>query len=101
MCCFAAFSAPNITKSDNNSLIAYAQRWLPKPGVTWSDKNGTNLKSTTEFYSIELGIVQVTSTLQVQVTDGHYTCVIQNALVTAVSDATVKGIVLFCFSSCL
>ncbi|XP_026768793.2 V-set domain-containing T-cell activation inhibitor 1 [Pangasianodon hypophthalmus] len=84
-----AFSAPNITRS-NNSLKAYAQRWLPKPDVTWFDQNGTQLKSSTEFYSIPMGIVQVMSDLQVQVTEGTYTCIIQNALVTAVSEATVR-----------
>lgn len=91
---FAAYSAPNITKS-NRSLIAYAQSWLPKPDVTWSDQNGTRLNSSTQFYDVQLGIVQVTSSIQVQVTQGTFTCVIQNALVTATTEATVKGIDFF------
>ncbi|XP_053483542.1 V-set domain-containing T-cell activation inhibitor 1 [Ictalurus furcatus] len=85
-----AFSAPNITRS-NDSLIASAQRWLPKPEVTWTDQNGKQLNSSTQFYNVTLGIVQVTSNLQVQVTEETYTCVFQNALVTAVSRATVTG----------
>ncbi|KAF7709352.1 V-set domain-containing T-cell activation inhibitor 1 isoform X1 [Silurus meridionalis] len=86
-----AFSAPNITRSENNSLAANAPRWLPKPDVTWLDLNGSQLNSSTQFSTLTMGIVQVTSNLQVQVTDGIYTCIIQNALVTALSTATVTG----------
>lgn len=87
----SAFSAPNITRSDD-SLIAYAPRWLPKPDVIWSEQNGSLLSSSTQFYNTTLGIVQVMSSLQVQVTNGTYTCVIQSTLVKAVSKATVEGI---------
>lgn len=76
---------------ENNSLIANAQRWLPKPGVTWSDQDGMPLNSSTQYYTQDTGIVQVKSSVQVRVTEGTYTCVIQNDLVTAVSEATVKG----------
>ncbi|TSV41643.1 V-set domain-containing T-cell activation inhibitor 1 [Bagarius yarrelli] len=85
-----AFSAPNITSS-NNSLIAYAQRWLPKPDVTWVDQKGMQLNSDTQFNDKSMGIVQVTSFLQVRVTEGIYTCIIQNDLVSSVSEATVRG----------
>lgn len=91
---FAAFSAPNITSS-NNSLTADAQRWLPKPDVTWFDPNRMQLKSDTKFYNKSMGIVQVKSNLQVPVTEGTYTCIIQNDLVSSVSEATVRGIDLF------
>ncbi|XP_058247356.1 V-set domain-containing T-cell activation inhibitor 1 isoform X2 [Hemibagrus wyckioides] len=83
------FSAPNITSS-NSMLTANAPRWLPKPDVTWLNQNGMQLNSSTEFYNISMGIVQVMSNLHVQVTEGTYTCIIQNALVTAVSEATVR-----------
>ncbi|XP_027020638.2 V-set domain-containing T-cell activation inhibitor 1 isoform X1 [Tachysurus fulvidraco] len=85
-----AFSAPNITSS-KGILEAYAPRWLPKPDVTWFDLNGKQINSSTQFNNISMGIVQVISNVQVQVTDMTYTCIIQNALVTAVSQATVRG----------
>lgn len=85
-----AFSAPNITSS-NNSLTADAQRWLPKPDVNWFDQNGKQLNSDTKFYNKSMGIVQVMSDLQIQVTEGTYTCIIQNDLVSSVSEATVRG----------
>ncbi|KAK2850219.1 hypothetical protein Q7C36_009002 [Tachysurus vachellii] len=85
-----AFSAPNITIS-KGILEAYAPRWLPKPDVTWFDQNGKQIKSSTQFNNISMGIVQVMSNIQVQVTDMTYTCIIQNALVKAVSQATVRG----------
>lgn len=81
---FAAFSAPNITRSDN-SLIAYAQKWLPKPGVIWSDQKGKLLNSSTQFYNMTV------MSILLQVNDETYTCAIQNTLVTAVSEATVMG----------
>ncbi|XP_053353258.1 V-set domain-containing T-cell activation inhibitor 1 [Clarias gariepinus] len=85
-----AFSAPNISRL-NNRLIAKAQRWLPQPDVTWTDQNGTLLNSSNHFNKTEMGIVQVIGSLLVQVTDGKYICVIQNALVTSVTEASVTG----------
>ncbi|XP_062862326.1 V-set domain-containing T-cell activation inhibitor 1 [Trichomycterus rosablanca] len=85
-----AFSAPTITKS-NNSLTAVAMRWLPKPEVTWSYQNGTRLNSSTQFNTSSSGIVEVLSILQHALNEETYTCVIQNFLVTAVTEASVSG----------
>ncbi|KAF5902023.1 V-set domain-containing T-cell activation inhibitor 1, partial [Clarias magur] len=84
-----AFSAPNISMSNNDRLIAVAQRWLPQPDVTWTDENGMLLNSSNYFNKTDMGIVQVISSLLDQVTKGKYTCVIQNDLVTSVTEATV------------
>ncbi|XP_030643451.1 V-set domain-containing T-cell activation inhibitor 1 [Chanos chanos] len=85
----AAFSAPTFTIS-NTSLTAEAQRWLPKPDVSWSDYAGNPLNASTHFYNNSAGILRIVSTLQDPVRmDDTYTCVIQNILVKAVSQATL------------
>ncbi|XP_026882399.2 V-set domain-containing T-cell activation inhibitor 1 [Electrophorus electricus] len=86
-----AFSAPAITTA-NKSLRAEAPRWLPRPSVTWLDPDGERLAGVTQFNNSSDGTVQVVSSLQHPVAPNEtYTCIIQNHLVQAVSEATVTG----------
>lgn len=86
----SAFSAPNFTLS-SGSLVATADRWLPKPNVTWADVEGNVLQGNTSFTQNPEGIFSVVGTLQSVNTSSTYTCTINTNLVTAVSQATVTG----------
>ncbi|TRY93757.1 hypothetical protein DNTS_023452 [Danionella cerebrum] len=87
----AAYSAPTFTAA-NGSLCAKAKRWFPQPEVLWFNENGQILNSSTSFINKNAGIVQVTSVLQEQLQQNFsYTCKIQNALVTGISEATVTA----------
>jgi len=55
-------------------------------------QSGLLLNSSTNFININAGIMRVTSVLETQVkVDDIYTCLIENALVKAISEATVTG----------
>ncbi|MBN3311580.1 TTF2 factor, partial [Atractosteus spatula] len=83
----AAYSSPKFTTS-NQTLKAVAQRWYPRPSVTWTNSEGADLKASTSFVSNPAGIVEVTSALtNVSVSD-VLTCTIGNSLVKSVSQAT-------------
>ncbi|XP_077071286.1 V-set domain-containing T-cell activation inhibitor 1 isoform X2 [Siphateles boraxobius] len=85
----AAFTAPTFTRA-NGSLFAEAHRWFPKPEVSWMSHSGQLLNSSTNFTNNNAGIMRVTSVLENQVkVDDIYTCLIENALVKAISEATV------------
>ncbi|KAM3607055.1 uncharacterized protein V6R79_001266 [Siganus canaliculatus] len=86
----AAFSAPTFALS-NRILTAEANRWLPKPNVTWSDLDGNVLQGNTNFTASSGGIFSVVSTLQPVNASGTYICRIENDLVTASSKATITG----------
>ncbi|XP_041699350.1 V-set domain-containing T-cell activation inhibitor 1-like [Coregonus clupeaformis] len=87
----AAFSDPKF-KRVNSTLTAEAERWFPKPNVTWLDVNDNVLsKSETSFFNNSAGITRFISSLQPIELYDSYTCIIQNPLVKAVSQATVKG----------
>lgn len=75
------------------TLKAVAQRWYPKPTVSWTDFNGANLTGETEFSNNSAGIFKVTSVLKTVKVDDSYDCIIENALVKSVSNALVTGIV--------
>ncbi|XP_042337676.1 V-set domain-containing T-cell activation inhibitor 1-like [Plectropomus leopardus] len=84
----AAFSAPTFKFSDG-VLTAQANRWLPKPNVTWTNYDGDFLVGSSSFTQNSAGIFSVVSTLpSVNISD-TYTCRIGNKLVTSVSRATV------------
>ncbi|CAB1347304.1 unnamed protein product [Coregonus sp. 'balchen'] len=86
----AAFSAPKL-KSVNTTLTAEAERWFPKPNVIWLDVNDNVLnESETSFFNNSAGITRFISSLQQITLYDSYTCIIQNHLVKAVSQATVK-----------
>lgn len=86
----AAFSAPTFTLS-NGVLAAKAGRWLPKPDVTWSTRDGDVLQDSTNFTQSSAGTFSVVSSLQPVNVSGSYTCKIENQLVAATSKATVSG----------
>ncbi|XP_071763723.2 V-set domain-containing T-cell activation inhibitor 1 [Centroberyx gerrardi] len=86
----AAFSAPKFTNT-KDILIAEAERWLPKPSVTWLDYDGKVLNASTTFNQNSAGIFSIVSTLQPVTRLDTYTCHIQNTMVLAISEATVTG----------
>ncbi|XP_033863997.1 V-set domain-containing T-cell activation inhibitor 1 isoform X1 [Acipenser ruthenus] len=88
----AAYSAPKFTIEATGqaaTLKAVAQRWYPKPTVSWTDFNGANLTGETEFSNNSAGIFKVTSVLKTVKVDDSYDCIIENALVKSVSNALV------------
>ncbi|XP_051999052.1 V-set domain-containing T-cell activation inhibitor 1-like [Xyrauchen texanus] len=88
----AAFSAPTFTQQKEGSLTAEAQRWFPRPNVSWLGQSGVLLNSSTQFSNNSAGITKVVSVYEGPVkADTTYTCVIQNNLVKAVSEATITG----------
>ncbi|KAK7153949.1 hypothetical protein R3I94_007342 [Phoxinus phoxinus] len=88
----AAFTAPTFTRWANGSLFAEAQRWFPKPDVSWMSQGGQLLNSSTSFTNNNAGIMRVTSVLENQVqVDDIYTCLIENDLVKAISEASVTA----------
>uniref|UniRef100_UPI003AB0CD5C V-set domain-containing T-cell activation inhibitor 1 n=1 Tax=Centroberyx gerrardi TaxID=166262 RepID=UPI003AB0CD5C len=86
----AAFSAPKFTNT-KDILIAEAERWLPKPSVTWLDYDGKVLNASTTFNQNSAGIFSIVSTLQPVTRLDTYTCHIQNTMVLAISEATITG----------
>ncbi|XP_036401459.1 V-set domain-containing T-cell activation inhibitor 1 [Megalops cyprinoides] len=87
----AAYSSPSFTRKEN-LLTAEAQRWYPKPDVTWKDHNGDTLNGSASFFNNSAGILRVVTTLEEPVrVDDTYTCLIQNHLVVSVSQATIKA----------
>ncbi|XP_073702101.1 V-set domain-containing T-cell activation inhibitor 1 [Garra rufa] len=87
-----AFSAPTFTLQSNGSLFAQAHKWFPQPEVRWLSQSGQLLNSSTQFTNNTAGIIQVTSVLEDPVKDQDtYTCLIQNSLVKAISEATVTA----------
>ncbi|XP_028847404.1 V-set domain-containing T-cell activation inhibitor 1 [Denticeps clupeoides] len=87
----AAYSSPTFSRS-MTTLTAEAPRWFPKPNVTWTVYQGDVLNASTEFFNNSAGIFTVVSTLKLPAhTNETYTCVIENTLVVAVSQATLTG----------
>uniref|UniRef100_W5MZ47 V-set domain containing T cell activation inhibitor 1 n=2 Tax=Lepisosteus oculatus TaxID=7918 RepID=W5MZ47_LEPOC len=84
----AAYSSPTFT-TPNKTLKAVAQRWYPRPSVTWTNSEGTDLNASTSFISNPAGIVEVTSALTNFNVSDVLTCTIGNSLVKSVSQATV------------
>uniref|UniRef100_A0A8C1KXJ0 V-set domain containing T cell activation inhibitor 1 n=1 Tax=Cyprinus carpio TaxID=7962 RepID=A0A8C1KXJ0_CYPCA len=88
----AAFSAPTFTQQKDGSLFAQADKWFPQPEVSWLSQSGQLLNSSTQFINNTAGIVRVASVLKDPVKeDDTYTCLIQNSLVKAISEATITG----------
>ncbi|XP_062313649.1 V-set domain-containing T-cell activation inhibitor 1 [Osmerus eperlanus] len=90
----AAFSAPTFLIEGVDILTAKAQKWSPKPNVTWMEFNGKILNGNTSFSNNSAGIYNLVSSLQ-PVTNSTYSCLIQNSLVKAFSEATIKGTEIF------
>ncbi|KAK2905156.1 hypothetical protein Q8A67_006955 [Cirrhinus molitorella] len=89
----AAFSAPTFTRQSNGTLFAQAHKWFPQPEVRWLNQTGQLLNSSTKFTNNPAGTLQVASVLKVPVKDeDNYTCIIQNSLVTAISEANVTAL---------
>ncbi|KAJ8346856.1 hypothetical protein SKAU_G00282570 [Synaphobranchus kaupii] len=85
----AAYSSPRFTLLEK-SLSAEAQRWYPKPNVTWTDHVGHALNASSHFFNNSAGIFRIVTTLLDPVrNDDTYTCVVCNNLVSSVSQATV------------
>ncbi|XP_018966316.1 V-set domain-containing T-cell activation inhibitor 1 [Cyprinus carpio] len=88
----AAFSAPTFTQQKDGSLFAQADKWFPQPEVSWLSQSGQLLNSSTQFINNTSGIVRVASVLKDPVKeDDTYTCLIQNSLVKAISEATITA----------
>ncbi|XP_035532897.1 V-set domain-containing T-cell activation inhibitor 1 [Morone saxatilis] len=83
-----AFSDPTFSIS-NGFVVAEASRWYPEPNVTWFDRFGNDLQGNTSLTQSSMGIYSLVSTLMI--TDGTYTCSIENSLVIIVSKATITG----------
>uniref|UniRef100_A0A8C1TQ69 V-set domain containing T cell activation inhibitor 1 n=1 Tax=Cyprinus carpio TaxID=7962 RepID=A0A8C1TQ69_CYPCA len=88
----AAFSAPTFTQRSDGSLFAQANKWFPQPEVSWLSQSGQLLNSSTQFIKNTAGIMRVASVLEDTVKENDtYTCLIQNSLVKAISEATVSA----------
>ncbi|ROL50464.1 V-set domain-containing T-cell activation inhibitor 1 [Anabarilius grahami] len=86
----AAFTAPTFTQRAGGSLFAEAHKWFPKPEVSWLSPSGQLLNSSTNFIDNSAGITGVASVLEDPVKENDtYTCIIQNSLVKAISEASV------------
>ncbi|XP_052421090.1 V-set domain-containing T-cell activation inhibitor 1-like [Carassius gibelio] len=88
----AVFSVPTFTQRKDGSLFAQAHKWFPQPEVSWLSQSGQLLNSSTQFLNNTAGIVRVASVLKDPVKeDDTYTCLIQNSLVKAISEATITA----------
>ncbi|XP_008326367.1 V-set domain containing T-cell activation inhibitor 1 [Cynoglossus semilaevis] len=83
----AAYTAPTFTHV-NNTLIAQANRWSPKPNVTWFTIDQDVLQGSTYFSEASNNIYSVVSTLQTINNSGNYLCKIENDLVLSTSIIT-------------
>ncbi|KAJ8407424.1 hypothetical protein AAFF_G00279980 [Aldrovandia affinis] len=84
----AAYSSPRFSRSEN-TLRGEAQRWYPKPNVTWTDHDGHTLNGSTQFLNNSAGIFRLVTRLDPVQMDDTYICLIRNHLVTSISQATV------------
>lgn len=87
---FSAYTAPTFTHV-NNTLIAQANRWSPKPNVTWFTIDQDVLQGSTYFSEASNNIYSVVSTLQTNNNSGNYLCKIENDLVLSTSIITSAG----------
>uniref|UniRef100_A0A3B4BEI1 Ig-like domain-containing protein n=1 Tax=Periophthalmus magnuspinnatus TaxID=409849 RepID=A0A3B4BEI1_9GOBI len=83
-----AFSAPSFTLS-NSTLTAVAERWFPKPSVTWTNLNGTVLHGNTSLNSNSAGVYTVDTVLSPINMSNTYILRIENDLKISVSQATL------------
>ena len=91
-----AFSVPTF-KFSSGALVAEARSWFPQPNITWSDYAGQVLQGSTNFTQNSAGIFTVVSRLQSVNMSDTYTYRIENNLVTALSRATLTGIMVLLF----
>ncbi|XP_075995069.1 V-set domain-containing T-cell activation inhibitor 1 [Genypterus blacodes] len=85
----AAYVAPQFTFRAN-TLTAEADRWFPKPNVTWQDLEGAELSGQTNV-STSGAIFAVVSSVTPAAIQQIFTCTIANDLVISVSTATIKA----------
>ncbi|XP_067266142.1 V-set domain-containing T-cell activation inhibitor 1 [Chanodichthys erythropterus] len=86
----AAFTAPTFTQRAGGSLFAEAYKWFPKPEVSWLSPIGQLLNSSTKFIDNSAGIMRVATVLEDPVKENDtYTCIIQNSVAKAISEATL------------
>lgn len=72
-------------------MTARADRWFPRPNVTWTDNNRRVLQASISMEESSAGIFSVVSSLpQVNYSD-TYTLQINNSLVASTSKAEITG----------
>uniref|UniRef100_H3C8I1 Ig-like domain-containing protein n=1 Tax=Tetraodon nigroviridis TaxID=99883 RepID=H3C8I1_TETNG len=87
----AAYTAPTFTLSER-TMTARADRWFPRPNVTWTDSNRRVLQATTSMEESSAGIFRVVSSLPEVNSSQSYTLQIKNPLVMSTSSAEITGI---------
>lgn len=68
-----------------------ADRWFPRPNVTWTDHNGMVLQATTSMEENSAGIFSIVSSLPQANTSETYILRVENQLVASISRAQITG----------
>lgn len=85
-----AYTAPTFTFS-KGAMRATANRWFPRPNVTWTDHNRKVLQATTSMEQNSAGIFSLVSSLPRVNTSETYTLQVQNQVVASISTARITG----------
>lgn len=86
----SAYTAPTFTMAEG-TMTAVADRWFPRPNVTWMDHDQKVLQATTSMTENSAGIFRLVSRLPQVNTSETYTVHIHNQLVQSVSRARIAG----------
>lgn len=86
----SAYTSPTFTMAEGTMTVV-ADRWFPRPNVTWMDHDQKVLQSTTSMTENSAGIFSLVSSLPQVNTSETYTVRIYNQLVQSVSRARIAG----------
>lgn len=86
----SAYTAPTFAMAEGTMTVV-ADRWFPRPNVTWMDHERKVLQSTTSMTENSAGIFSLVSSLPQVNTSETYTVSIYNQLVQSVSRARIAG----------
>lgn len=86
----SAYTAPTFTMA-KGTMTMVADRWFPRPNVTWMDHDEKVLQATTSMTENSAGIFSLVSSLPQVNTSETYTVRIHNQLVQSISRARIAG----------